>query len=431
MVLFFVWPLALKNLSTNELAIWALFSTVFSLQVIVDSSLADALTRLVAQKSDSELFHQVVGTVRSIFSKVCLIVFVLLCIFGTLSVKRLVLQSSQIVLAWISWGVVVSGFMVSLFSNQYVVLIGGLNHVVNVKRIDFLTGFGAAFLTTLFLALGGGLLSLVFSTQLGAFVRYLLLKNEFVKIEKNRSLDQNRFIKSEAMSREVWPMLWKGWLGVLFTFGLTQLSGIFYAQVASAKDVAAYLIALRFAQMISVFSLPPFDTKIPLLAKLYPKKCFEEMRSIFTTAMQRSYWVFVLGFIVVTVLIPNAFKFLNKDFEFVNLNVWALMGLGFFLERYSNMHLQLYTLSNHVLWHVSSFVFGTLYVLFCIFLFPNFGVIAFPLSFCLGQIIFSIGFSAKKSYGIYGHSIPMYELKTFFPPLITLLLFLGFFLWVT
>jgi hypothetical protein len=267
------------------------------------------------------------------------------------------------------------------------------------------------------LLVGGRLLSLVIANQ--AWTILNIFRNRWLcrKVEDG----QYKKFTGSVIHRDVfdatWQSAWRSGLGILTGYGFIQASGILYAQMSSAANVASYLLALRFIQAISQFSQAPFYSKLPLLARLRAQGDYRQQIQVAQIGMKRSYWTYIIGFISVGLFADPLLHMLHSNANFVSPALWTLLGLAIFAERYGAMHLQLYSTTNHIIWHVANGVTGIIFLIASLALIGHIGVYAFPASMLISNIGFYAWYSAGHSYRAYNLHFWSFERSTMILPL--------------
>ena len=110
----------------------------------------------------------------------------------------------------------------------------------------------------------------------------------------------------------------------------------------------------------------------------------------------------------------------TSNIIFVSPLLWVLMGYAFFAERYGAMHLQLYSVTNHIIWHIVNGISGLIYIFVSFLLFPFINIYAFPLGILIGYLSFYCWYSAKRSYGVFNLNFVNFESHTVLKPFIVL-----------
>jgi O-antigen/teichoic acid export membrane protein len=442
-----VLPLVLNRLSTAEIALWYLFSTVIGLQLLADVGFSPTFSRVIAYgmgglstvkikdlrniKQSADLaepnwqtIENICSTMRAIYFRLTVISIFLLSTIGTWAMLRPISRMSDTKFAWIAWGVILLASSFTLLGNSYSSYLQGVNQIALLRRWEILTSLGAIATSIIVLLAGGGLLGLVIANQTWLILN--ILRNRWLcsTIENGRFQNFTHKKIDPIVFRSVWPSAWRSGLGVFMSYGLVQLSGVIYAQFGTASGVASYLLALRLMQMVSQFSQAPFYSKLPLLAKLRSEGNLEQQMKVAQRGMTLAYWSYVVGFISLGLLSTPLLKLIGSNAEFVNPLLWGIMGLSMFAERYGAMHIQLYSTTNHIIWHIANGVSGIIYLLVSLSLFKQIGVYAFPLGTLVGYLGFYCWYSGIHSYRILGLKFWSFEKYILIPPLTCFLLFL-------
>lgn len=437
-----VLPLLLTRLSTEEIALWYLFMTIISFQLLVDVGFSPTFSRVIAYgmgganiddlsspkgntngQADWETLELICSEMRFIYSRLSLLWPVLLLVFGTLSLIKPVSFVQNTSSAWIAWGVILIVSTVTLRGNIYSTYLQGINQVALLRRWEAITSLGAIVTSFLVLILGGKLLSLVIANQGWQLLN--ILRNRWLShvVEDGRFKNFSKRRKNKKVFDAVWPSAWRSGVGHFMAYGLVQASGVLYAQVGTAGSIGSYLLALSLIQNISQFSQAPFYSKLPVFARLFAENKKDELVFLAKKEMGLSYWCYVVGFIGLGIAGEPLLKFIGSNADFPTNLLWSLLGLAFFVERYGAMHLQLYSISNHIIWHIVTIAFGTIYILVCLSLFNLIGVYSFPVGILMGHLGFYSWYSAKHAYKLFGLSFKSYDLPTAFVPLVLIIIY--------
>ncbi|WP_319435001.1 hypothetical protein [Mycobacterium sp. RTGN5] len=423
-----VLPLVLTRFSAQEIVVWYLMATFLGLQHVVDIGFSPTFSRIITylvgglgidelwrpSKSgsgilDREDLNRVYSTMSSIYLWLGLAWTLLLLVVGSLALQRPISHVQDSRSAWLAWGVILGVSYVSFWGEKYVSYLMGLNQVALLRRWDTMAALGAIVSSFLVLYLGGGLLELVIANQ----------SWQVLKVVRNRWLARSA---GGAMMREftktpfnrqifdsVWPSAWRSGIGVFLSYGVIQSSGIIYAQVGSTASVASYLLGMRFMQILTQFATAPFYSKIPVYSRLYAEGKKEELLQIAQRGMRLSHWAFVVGFLGIEFVVQPLLKFIGSNAAFPSPLLWTLMGLAFFAERFGAMHIQLYSTTNKIIWHIANGVSGTIYLIVSLGLLKVIGVYAFPVGIIVGYYGFYSWYSAKHSYQEFGVRPVAYE----------------------
>lgn len=443
-----VLPLVLTRLNIHDITVWYIFATIISLQNLVDVGFSPTFSRFIAyamsgasannmpdyrkiaQKASSrtpnwKAIEDICAAMRKVYITLTLILIGFLLIFGTASLIRPISENSNPSAAWIAWGIILLTSTVVLRGNTYLAFLTGTNHITVLRRWEIYSAIGAAFTSIAVLTAGGGLISLVCSQQIWVIMN--ILRNRYLsnQVENGRFKRFRADKTNEHIMRVVWPSAWRSSLGIVMSYGVVQASGLIYAQLGSTPRVATYLIALRLIQALSSFSQAPFYSKLPVLASLRADGAVGKQIAIAKRGMALSYWTYALGFVFLGIFGTPLLKLIGSHADFPDSVLWALLGLAMFAERYGAMHIQLYSTTNHIIWHIANGTTGAIYLLSSIILYPFAGVYAFPIGMIFGYTFFYSWYSASHSYEAFGLKFWQFEKSTFIAPLLVVSLFVA------
>lgn len=439
-----VLPLVLTRMNTADIALWYLFSSVISLQLLVDVGFSPTFSRVIAfamgglesenlkdlrEIVNSDLknnpswktVERICSTMWTIYRRLTLISFFSLIILGTWALSRPISLSSNPGFSWIAWIIILIVSTVTLLGNIYSSYLQGVNQIALLRRWETLTSLGAIVTSFIVLILNGSLLGLVAVQQGWRIVN--ILQNRWLA----RSVENGQYKsfvpkgKDKIVFNAIWPSAWRSGLGNFMSYGLIYISGIAYAQFGSSPGLASYLLGLRLIQMVSQFSRAPFYSKFPLLAKKRAEGKLKEQVQIAKKAMTRAHWVYVAGFTGLGLLGKPLLNLISSNVNFPNSLLWGMLGLAVFAERYGAMHLHLYSTTNHIVWHIANGVSGIIYILVTLLLFKSLGVYTFPMALFISYLSFYCWYSAKYSYDAFNIRFWRFEKSTMIIPLSVML----------
>ena len=438
-----VLPLILTRFSTEEISLWYLFMIIIGLQMLVDIGFSPTFSRVIAYAmGGSEISDlkspknnnigqpnwvtivEIYSTMRYIYLRLNLLWTILLITLGTLCIIKPISLVNNTFPAWVAWGVIIAVSTITIWGNTFNSYLQGVNQIALLRRWEMITSIGAMITSCIVLLCGGGLLGMVIAHQGWQILN--ILRNLWLSriVENSRLKKFSKKGKNNQVFRAVWPSAWRSGMGVFMSYGLIQASGIMYAQVGSAAGVASYLLALRLIGSVSSFSQAPFYSKLPVFARLFAEKKKDELVVLAKKGMGLSYWCYVAGFIGLGIAGESLLKFIGSNADFPTSLLWSLMGLAFFVERYGAMHLQLYSITNHIIWHIANGIAGSIYILVCLMLFKLVDVYAFPLGLLAGYLVFYSWYSAIHSYRAFKLSFITFEKSTIFVPLCVIMIYI-------
>jgi hypothetical protein len=283
--------------------------------------------------------------------------------------------------------------------------------------LAFLSAFGT-------IMAGGGLLAMAVAYQAPLIAG--LVWN--VVLVRRDQMGRAGFTPPAGVDRDVlsqvWPGMWRGGLGVGIYLGATLGAGLYYAQIGPVEEVATYLFAMSLMRPMIQFAQVPFYTRLPALAALQAAGDRTTQIKVAQRGMFLSHVLLAATVLAAAVALPVLAWAGGGEVARVPLLLWAVIGLAAYLERIGGMHLQLYSQTNHIVWHWANGGTAILFALFSWLLLPDLGALAFPTGLCLAILIFYMPYSMWHSYRSFTLAFPDFELRTSVLPISMILLLL-------
>lgn len=430
-------PLLVVKLSAEEVVIWYIFTTITTLITILDFGFSPTLSRLFGYANGGASITDIAGNsfknkksevanLNSVFelrhfcSKAYILLAlgsgVLIAILGTLALNLPVSNSHLGNEIWFAWILVIVASSLQLYSMRYSIELQGSNRISDIQIRQSTTAFLSLTCASTALLLEKSLPIVVacyYIWPLVYFARIRFRWNQVLPQSNAFTAKQTKLVWGFA-----WHAIWKSGIGLLMSVGIIQTSGIVYAQLAPAGEVAAYMIGLQLIRAISQFSQVPFYVKLPVYSSQYANGLKQAVINNASQSMRLAYLVFTVGFVFVAFAGDIVFDFIGSDVNLPSSLVWALMGCAVLIERYGAMHIQLYSLSNNIIWHIANGGTGLLMITMATLLYPHLGGVAFPLSMLLAYLLFYSWYSAKHSYKEFALTFYKFELTVFIPYLV-------------
>jgi hypothetical protein len=212
------------------------------------------------------------------------------------------------------------------------------------------------------------------------------------------------------------------------SYGVVQASGLVVAQIGTTASVSAYLFSLKILDIIKNFSNAPFYSKIPLYNRLFAEGNRNGLMARIENGMRFSLLTFSVTAIIVGIAGQPLLRLIGSNVTLVSEWIWIAMIIAYFFERYGALHLQLYSITNDIVWHIANGVSGLIFIVLS-FIFAavaGLGVISFPLALIISNLSFFVWYTARKSYRYFNLDFPGFEYRTSFYPLLLLMVYVIF-----
>jgi hypothetical protein len=220
-----------------------------------------------------------------------------------------------------------------------------------------------------------------------------------------RNVEQGLYVEVSSMKRfdaqlfqQVWQPAWRSGISGLMSAGITNLTGIIYAQFVSSPAAASYLLALRLINVVKDVSMAPFYSRLPLLSMFRVRGDMPALTAQVKRGMLLSHLVFVFGLIVTGLFMNTFLEVIHSDVGFVSNGLWILLGIAFFMHRFGAMHVQVYLSTNHIISHIADGVSGLIIVVCTLALVGPIDIYAVPVGMIIGYATFYCWYAAVHSY---------------------------------
>ena len=434
-----VLPIAALMLPDAELAVWLIFVSMISVRVLFDLGLYATFSRFIASamggaqtlradplgdpallagrgQANWTLIASIVAATRFCYAWLAVVLFLGFASVGSWLMQRPIAQLDSQDAGWYAWAQICLTLPVGLYGGRYLSLLVGMDKIALFRRTEAVCILGGNLAAVgLFLA-GQGILEAVMAVQGFALINVLINRHHY---RKNLAMVGRIKVSKEArhdVLGALWPQLWRSSVGILMTTAVIHLTGFAYAQYVPAAEVAAYLLVLHYVLALNQFSQAPFYAKLPKLAGLRASGRQDEFRNLAITAISRALWCYALGGVLMIALL-EAGRWMGWGIM-PALNPWMLwiMLLAFYAERVGAMHLQIHSLSNHIIWHIANGLSGVILIICSYVLYPIVGALAFALAILVAYAGFYSWYSARFSYKVLETKAWAFERMTSFRP---------------
>ncbi|HBE39801.1 MAG TPA: hypothetical protein DDW27_01080 [Bacteroidales bacterium] len=442
-------PVITTVLSSEDITIWLLFNILIGLQNIGDLGFGVTFIRVMSYAMGGakgisgisgtsidkrtngpnyDLLERSDAATRHLLFYTSLVFILVISISGYFALKRPISLTVEQNSAWIAFGLILITTFIRFNGNRYSIFLQGVNHVAMLRRWEAIISVLSIFSGLSVIVTTRSLLWLIINQQVWAIIQMLF--NRYLC----RSILEGRFrlFRKKGIDKElvksIWPAAWKTWTGVLMSYGIVQASGLVVAQMGNTASVSSYLFSLKILDIIKNFSNAPFYSKIPLYNRLFAEGNRNGLMSRVENGIRFSLLTFSVTAIIIGIAGQPLLKLIGSNVTLVPEWIWIAMIFSYFFDRYGALHLQFYSITNDIVWHIANGVSGIIYIGFS-FVFAaimGFGVISFPIALIISGLSFFTWYSARKSYNYFNLDFPGFEYRTSFYPLLLLVAYLLF-----
>jgi len=423
--LFLLLPLALRAFAPETVTVWLALVAIATILGMCDLGFGPTLTRLVAYalretdsgtqesyaSADWQTLSQIAETLRPLYLLLALAGLVFGGAIGSWYLSTLILNMEDPADGWIAWLVLLASYGLACFGARFTVFLSGLHRIAFVRRWEAIGVLVGTISGCAILLCDGGLAALMLATQIWPLVSLLAVAKEFRKTT-GPHVARMRWKLHASIIKRAWPAAWRSQIGMLAGVSAIHFAGLAYARLASAEEAASMLVALRLMSALSQFSQPPFYTRLPALATMYQVNSIERLLSIAKIGLTGSCWTFVVGAIVGGPIFREIFALTGSQTPLVSQPVWALLAVGFYLERVGSMHLQLSAVSNQINWHISNTVNAAILALCIAIAYPVLGIYTVAAAMTLAYGGFLTVYAIVESRRHFRFSVAHFEFQS-------------------
>jgi hypothetical protein len=441
-----VLPVALAYFTPGEVVVWQLFIMIMGLQLLVDMGFLTTFIRLIAYGmggaddinklnnirakigdgiANWATIERIVITLRKIYSRLSYLFIFFIGVIGTLALIKPISILEDTDNAWLAWVFALLASAIYFYGAIYRAYLQGTNHIALFRRWEAITYTLSSLTGIVVIILGGKLLALSVATYSWLIINFFVTQKLCHKVENGKYYSFGKNNWDKKILSVIWPSVWRSGIGIWLSAGVIYGLGIVYAQIAEASAAASLLLALNLMRQLTQFSQAPFYSKISLLARLHAEGNRNKLISLAQKGMRYSYLVLVVGIMIFGLIGASFLEWIGSETKFVNHDLWALLGLAFLVERYGAMHLQWYSVTNHIIWHIANGVTGVITIIAVLLLYNVVGIYSLPMALLIGNVGFYSWYSAMHSYSAFKLNFMKYESGSSLVPILICIIYLA------
>jgi len=396
-------PLILRKLPSEDVAIWTIFSSIAALVFLIDFGFNSSFSRNVTyifsgvktlQKEGHEtkvtfsddinypLLKGLLGAMRWFYSRISLILFILLATIGTVYISRLLIDYHGIKNnIYIAWFLFISINTYNLYTLYYDALLEGRGLIRISKQITILGHLLYLLVSVIANYLGAGLISLVVAQLLSIIVIRTISQRKFFTPEIVSNLKSAAGEDKKDILRAIYPNALKYGVTSLGGF-MIQKSSIFIGSLFLALPAIASFGVTKQIMDISVgvanISLATF---LPQIANLRIVGNYERIKVIYIKGVMMANGIFILAALTVILFGPFLLHVIKSNTNF-NTNVLIIVAISSLIGLNSGIAGAVISTKNHIPFVKPSLLsgIGTVLLLFVFFKFTNLGLIGMALA---------------------------------------------------
>ena len=437
-------PLILANFPEEEVALWYLFASLIAFQVLFQFGFVPTFIRCLSYAragaesikaidetitepsgvgtSNVQLIYEIIGVIRRVYVFIIGVLLIFILFGSPLLLWKPIQNVEEIQSGWLAWILVAVGSLASVYGTQFAATLQGMSQVPLFRRNEMAFSFLELVFGVIVLVIEPNLVYLALNQLLWRLSLAIRLRAITQNHLNTHDIQWSACTYSKTTFQDIWPATWRSGIGSLASTGSTQLSGIVYAQLDNPAGLASYLIGLRLVTFFSTFSMAPFYSRIPDMAKLYGEGKQSKLLKDAGGYIRLGHLVFSVLVVSALLLGERIFQYLGSDTSFPDAAIWILLSLAFLAHRHGAYFIQLFSLSNKIIWHIADSFSAVLVFLGMFLLVTRYGMVGLPAGILIGMLSFYFWYPAFKCRKMYHLRLTSFEISTFGPALLIMIL---------
>lgn len=378
-------PYVLSHYPSSESSLWIFLMSITTFQIAADFGFSQTAIRYYGAAKNDEYFCKIYFAFKKQYRIIAVISFVLMLGVTYFPVVQAVAHIEAGDEYWFSWFAMVMLTAVIIYGNLYSSALFGVGRIYQLRMRETLFNIVALFVMFVMLYFEIDLSVLAVVAPLASVVNVvfnridLLASKGVLKIEPN--------CENENIVGDIWSKVWRSGLGVLFSFLILQFIIMAGVVLLEPSVSAGLTFQIRLIMLVSLVSQVPFYTKIPKMAEMFACGDFSGVKGLVREKVLFSSFLYVIACVFVFVIFSFSYTAAFFSSLKFNIPVWILFSMAFFLERLGAMRVQVYSLTNIIVWHIFNFLILVSFLLIFYWGYSfGYGLYAFPGSLLIVQL---------------------------------------------
>ena len=401
-----LFPLVLNMLPSETVGVWTIFTSVTMIIGIMDFGFSPSFARNIAYifsgvrslkrdghecvdaseaLIDYSLLKRTIRAMQYFYSRMALILFVLLSVAGTFYIYTLMQNyAGDVSEIYLAWAIVCVVNSYNLYTLYYDALLNGRGLIRRKNQIVLIGNVAYLSLAVLLLMCGFGLVAIVSAQLISVLIIRMLSRKSFYTNEITSNLAVVKDVDYKDILRAIMPNALKlglASLGGFLTFRLSTFVGPLFI---SLSDMASFGITLQLLAVVSSLSLLYTNVYLPKVFQWRVERNVVLIRKTFYISSLLVFVVFLCGCIAIDLLGNWALNLLGSQTQLLSGALFVFLVIHYYLETNMVNSTEYLLAKNEVPFYKRYLVSGCITVLLLFLLVGYFdwglwGVIAAPM----------------------------------------------------
>ena len=274
-------PLILRYLPTDQIAIWALFSSITALVSVFDLGFSNVfsrdLTQILSGKTisqtkikgevnndtfDSSSLKKLLVIMKKFYKYVSLLLFCFLAILGTFYVYTIGKDVDNKYQLYFSWGFLIGSAMLNFFYNYLTIILESKGLIKETQKISVCGIFLSMFFAIIGVFLGWGLIAITLSGFVSVIFNRFFLYRLYNK-EIKSILPDIEFEFDISYFKEIWAVTYRVSIASISSIAIYRSGIIIISLFLPLKEAGTFAFSMNLAFILSEVSFMYFYTHLP------------------------------------------------------------------------------------------------------------------------------------------------------------------------
>lgn len=309
-------PLILRYLPTDQIAIWALFSTITALVSVFDLGFSNVFSRNVTQilsgKSintkninaeesyeplDSYSLNKLLDIMKKFYRYVSLLLFFLLSTVGTFYIYTVGKDVNNKYQLYFSWGFLIMSAVLNFFYNYLTIVLESKGLIKETQKISVYGIFLSMIFAVIGIFMGWGLIAITLSGFVSVIFNRFFLHRMYNKEIKPLIINTD-FEFDITYFKEIWSVTYKVSIASISSIAIYRSGIIIISLFLPLKEAGVFAFSMNIAFILSEVSFMYFYTHLPQINSMVYHKNYDSLKKIFLVSIFMTITSLSLGGIV-------------------------------------------------------------------------------------------------------------------------------------
>lgn len=348
-------PLILRYLPTDQIAIWALFSTITALVSVFDLGFSNVFSRNVTQilscktintdDADIEIegnafdayeLKKLLVIMKKFYTYVSLIIFIFLVTLGTFYVYTIGKDVDNKYQLYFSWSFLVGSAILNFFYNYLTIILESKGLIKETQKICVYGIFISMVFAITGVLVGWGLIAITLSGFVSVIFNRFFLYRMYNK-EIKPFIPDIEFEFDLSYFKEIWSVTYKVSVASVSSIAIYRSGIIIISLFLPLKESGAFAFSMNLAFILSEVSFMYFYTHLPQINSMVYHRNNTGLKKTYLSSIVMSIVSLSLGGCVLVFLGNDILKLIGSNMSLIPGFPFAFVILILILDQIQNM----------------------------------------------------------------------------------------------